>query len=167
MDVYFTRQPAYPDGFSWIEMLQNEDSVGCHIALTPTWNETAFFADYVLPMGHASDNILPLFLLKLVWFTHEVQVWEEDEFWMASTMAPWESEHFMSPYSPSTTTSTCSSPEMRLRRRRALTLLVNEEARCFQIDQQARAGRLADPKRQAGDILQEHGGVLPRALSTG
>ena len=60
MDVYFTRvfNPVwtYPDGFSWIEMLQNEDSVGCHIALTPTWNETAFFADYVLPMGHASER---------------------------------------------------------------------------------------------------------------
>ena len=25
--------------------------VGLHVALTPTWSETAFFADYVLPMG--------------------------------------------------------------------------------------------------------------------
>ena len=26
--------------------------IGLHVALTPTWSETAFFADYVLPMGH-------------------------------------------------------------------------------------------------------------------
>jgi anaerobic selenocysteine-containing dehydrogenase len=60
MDVYFTRvfNPVwtFPDGFSWIEMLSNPEAVGCHIALTPTWNETAFFADYVLPMGHASER---------------------------------------------------------------------------------------------------------------
>ena len=28
----------------------------CHVALTPTWSETAFFADYVLPMGHGSER---------------------------------------------------------------------------------------------------------------
>ena len=27
-----------------------------HVALTPTWNETAYFADYVLPMGHGSER---------------------------------------------------------------------------------------------------------------
>ena len=32
------------------------DRVGCYVALTPTWNETAFFADYILPMGHASER---------------------------------------------------------------------------------------------------------------
>jgi anaerobic selenocysteine-containing dehydrogenase len=46
MDVYFTRvfNPVwtYPDGFSWIEALSDEDMMGMHIALTPTWNETAF-----------------------------------------------------------------------------------------------------------------------------
>jgi anaerobic selenocysteine-containing dehydrogenase len=26
------------------------------VALTPTWSETAFFADYVLPMGHSSER---------------------------------------------------------------------------------------------------------------
>ena len=26
------------------------------MALTPTWNESAWFADYVLPMGHASER---------------------------------------------------------------------------------------------------------------
>ena len=110
MDVYFTRvfNPVwtYPDGFSWMEMLQNEESVGCHIALTPNWNETAFFADYVLPMGHASERhdvnsyatssgkwvafrqpVLREYARREgreVEFTHEVnpgEVWEEDEFW--------------------------------------------------------------------------------------
>ena len=60
LDVYFTRvfNPVwtYPDGFSWIEALSDPDKVGLHIALTPTWNETAFFADYVLPMGHSAER---------------------------------------------------------------------------------------------------------------
>ena len=55
LDVYFTRvyNPVWtnPDGFSWIEALTDEKLVGCHVALTPTWNETSYFADYVLPMG--------------------------------------------------------------------------------------------------------------------
>ena len=60
MEVYFTRvyNPVWtnPDGFSWIEVLTDEAKVGCHVALTPTWSETAWFADYVLPMGHASER---------------------------------------------------------------------------------------------------------------
>jgi anaerobic selenocysteine-containing dehydrogenase len=60
LDVYFTRvyNPVWtnPDGFSWIEMLTDEQAVGLHVALTPTWSETAFFADYVLPVGHASER---------------------------------------------------------------------------------------------------------------
>ena len=60
LDVYFTRvyNPVWtnPDGYSWIEALSNEDLVGCHVALTPTWNETAYFADYILPMGHGSER---------------------------------------------------------------------------------------------------------------
>lgn len=132
MDVYFTRvfNPVwtYPDGFTWIEMLQNKESLGCHIALTPTWNETAFFADYVLPMGHASERhdinsyatsagkwvafrqpVLREFSRregKDIKFTHETnpgEVWEEDEFWIELS---WKiddgtmgiREHFMSPY---------------------------------------------------------------------
>ncbi len=55
LEVYFTRvyNPVWtnPDGFSWIEALTDESLVGLHVALTPTWSETAFFADYVLPMG--------------------------------------------------------------------------------------------------------------------
>ena len=111
MDVYFTRvfNPVwtYPDGFSWMEALADQDLVNMHIALTPTWNETAFFADYVLPMGHSAErHDLNSYAThsgmwiafrqpvlreaarragKDVTFTYEVnpgEVWEEDEFWI-------------------------------------------------------------------------------------
>jgi anaerobic selenocysteine-containing dehydrogenase len=111
MDVYFTRvfNPVwtYPDGFSWIEALSDENLFGQHIALTPTWNETAYFADYVLPMGLASERhdlnsyethagvwiafrqpVLREAMRragKPVTFTYESnpgEVWEEDEFWI-------------------------------------------------------------------------------------
>src|SRR5207247_9869412 len=45
-----------PDGLSWMEVLTDEQKVGCFVALTPTWNESAYFADYVLPMGHGSER---------------------------------------------------------------------------------------------------------------
>jgi anaerobic selenocysteine-containing dehydrogenase len=111
LDTYFTRvfNPVwtYPDGFAWIEMLTDEKKVGCHVALTPTWNETAFFADWVLPMGHGPerhdlnsyethDAVWIAFRQpvrrealrrqgKTVRFTYEANpgsVWEEDEFWI-------------------------------------------------------------------------------------
>ncbi|MEK7249464.1 MAG: molybdopterin-dependent oxidoreductase, partial [Bacteroidota bacterium] len=111
LDVYFTRvfNPVwtYPDGFTWIEALTDESKIGLHAALTPTWNETAYFADYVLPMGHASERhdlnsyethsgIWIAFRQPVmrevarrqgrnVQFTYEVNpgdVWEEDEFWI-------------------------------------------------------------------------------------
>ncbi|MFQ5703730.1 MAG: molybdopterin-dependent oxidoreductase [Gemmatimonadales bacterium] len=60
LEVYFTRvyNPVWtnPDGFSWIEMLRDESRVGLHVAMTPTWNETAYFADYILPMGLGSER---------------------------------------------------------------------------------------------------------------
>lgn len=60
VEVYFTRvyNPVWtnPDGFSWIEALTDESRIRLHAALTPTWNESAYFADYVLPMGHASER---------------------------------------------------------------------------------------------------------------
>ena len=60
LEVYFTRvyNPVWtnPDGFSWIEMLTDEEKVGLHVALTPTWNETAYFADYILPMGNGAER---------------------------------------------------------------------------------------------------------------
>ncbi len=111
LDTYFTRvfNPvwSYPDGFSWIEMLSDETSVGMHIALTPTWNETAYFADYVLPMGHASERHdlnsyethsglwiafrQPILreaarrrgeAVQFTWQVNPGEVWEEDEFWI-------------------------------------------------------------------------------------
>ncbi len=60
IDVYFTRvyNPMWinPDGFMWLRALQDEDKIKCHVALTPTWNESAWFADYVLPMGLAGER---------------------------------------------------------------------------------------------------------------
>lgn len=60
LDTYFTRvyNPVWtnPDGFSWIEMLKDEARVGLHVALTPTWNETAYFADYILPVGLGGER---------------------------------------------------------------------------------------------------------------
>ncbi|HEX8888590.1 MAG TPA: molybdopterin-dependent oxidoreductase, partial [Pyrinomonadaceae bacterium] len=60
VDLYFTRvyNPVWtnPDGFSWVEVLIDESLIGCYVALTPTWNETAYFADYILPMGHGSER---------------------------------------------------------------------------------------------------------------
>ncbi len=60
VDVYFTRvyNPLWtnPDGFMWYKLLNDEEKIRCHVALTPTWNESAWFADYVLPMGHAGER---------------------------------------------------------------------------------------------------------------
>jgi anaerobic selenocysteine-containing dehydrogenase len=113
--MYFTRvyNPVWtnPDGMSWIEMLTDEAKVERHACLTPIWSETAWFADYVLPMGHASERhdlmsqethaarwigfrqpVLRVALERqgkkfdLTWQAHEAvglgQVWEEDEFWI-------------------------------------------------------------------------------------
>ncbi len=113
--MYFTRvyNPVWtnPDGMSWIEMLSDENKVERHACLTPTWSETAWFADYVLPMGHGSERhdlmsqetqaarwigfrqpILRVALEKqgkkfaTTYEAHEAagigQVWEEDEFWI-------------------------------------------------------------------------------------
>jgi anaerobic selenocysteine-containing dehydrogenase len=60
LDTYFSRvyNPIWtnPDGFTWMEALKDESLVNCHVALTPTWNETAWFADYVLPMGVGAER---------------------------------------------------------------------------------------------------------------
>jgi anaerobic selenocysteine-containing dehydrogenase len=113
--MYFTRvyNPVWtnPDGMAWIEMLSDEAKVERHACLTPIWSETAWFADYVLPMGHASERhdlmsqethaarwigfrqpVLRLALERqgkvfdTTWQAHEAagigQVWEEDEFWI-------------------------------------------------------------------------------------
>jgi anaerobic selenocysteine-containing dehydrogenase len=113
--MYFTRvyNPVWtnPDGMSWIEMLTDESQVERHACLTPVWSETAWFADYVLPMGHGSERhdlmsqethaarwigfrqpVLRVAMeregraFEWTWQAHEAagigQVWEEDEFWI-------------------------------------------------------------------------------------
>jgi len=60
LEVYFSRvyNPVWtnPDGFSWIEALKDETKIRLHVALTPVWSETAYFADYILPMGLGSER---------------------------------------------------------------------------------------------------------------
>ncbi|HVG34709.1 MAG TPA: molybdopterin-dependent oxidoreductase [Pyrinomonadaceae bacterium] len=111
LDVYFTRvyNPVWtnPDGFSWIEALTDESLINCYVALTPTWNETSYFADYILPMGHGSErhDLHSYETHDAQWIgfrqpvlraareregeritdTREVnpgEVWEENEFWL-------------------------------------------------------------------------------------
>jgi anaerobic selenocysteine-containing dehydrogenase len=112
IDTYFARvyNPVWtnPDGAMWIEMLADEQAVGCHVMLSPTWNETARWADFVLPMGHATERhdlmsqethaatwigfrqpvhrVLAERQGRQVtwtWETNPGEVWEEDEFWIA------------------------------------------------------------------------------------
>ncbi len=113
--MYFTRvyNPVWtnPDGMSWIEMLTDETKVERHACLTPVWSETAWFADFILPMGHGSERhdlmsqethaarwigfrqpVLRVAMARegrtfeWTWQAHEAagigQVWEEDEFWI-------------------------------------------------------------------------------------
>jgi anaerobic selenocysteine-containing dehydrogenase len=111
LDVYFTRvyNPVWtnPDGLTWMEVLGDESKISLHAALTPTWSETAAFADFVLPMGHAGErhDIQSQETQRGRWlsfrqpvlraarermgerfrFTYEAnpgEVWEEDEFWI-------------------------------------------------------------------------------------
>jgi anaerobic selenocysteine-containing dehydrogenase len=111
VDTYFTRvyNPVWtnPDGATWLEVLQDEDKIALHAALTPVWSETAWFADYVLPMGNAAERhdlmsqetqagswiafrqpVLRVARAKVgqpVRWTFEAnpgEVWEEDEFWI-------------------------------------------------------------------------------------
>jgi anaerobic selenocysteine-containing dehydrogenase len=114
LDVYFTRvyNPVWtnPDGCTWIEMLESEDRVGCHVALTPIWSETAQWADYVLPMGLGPErhDLMSQETHAGTWIgfrqpvgrefrrlggetpsstlgTNPGEVWEEAEFWIALT----------------------------------------------------------------------------------
>jgi len=115
LDVYLTRvyNPVWtnPDGFSWVEVLTDEAKVGLHACLTPVWSETAWFADYVLPMGVGSERhdlmsqethaarwigfrqpVLRVALERqgrrfpTTWEAHAAaglgEIWEEDEFWV-------------------------------------------------------------------------------------
>lgn len=111
IDVYFSRvyNPMWinPDGFMWLKALRDEQKMKCHVALTPTWNESAWFADYVLPMGHAGERhdlmsqethagqwlsfrqpvrrVAMERLGQKVQFTYQAnpgEVWEENEWWI-------------------------------------------------------------------------------------
>jgi len=110
-DTLFTRvlNPlwTFPDGYSWLRALRDPAKVGLHAALTPTWSETAWWADYVLPMGHGPERhdthsyethagrwlgfrqpvrrVAMERLGRRVQFTYEAnpgEVWEEGEFWI-------------------------------------------------------------------------------------
>ncbi|HKP87863.1 MAG TPA: molybdopterin-dependent oxidoreductase [Blastocatellia bacterium] len=109
--AYFTRvyNPVWtnPDGMTWVEVLRDESKVELHAALTPVWSETAWFADYILPMGTGAERhdlmsqethsaqwvsfrqpvrrVLRERAGEQVNFTYEAnpgEVWEEDEFWI-------------------------------------------------------------------------------------
>ncbi len=111
LSTYFTRvyNPVWtnPDGLSWVEVLRDESKIELHAALTPTWSETAWFADYILPMGVGSErhDLMSQETHSGQWisfrqpvrrvqrerqgekfdFTYEAnpgEVWEEDEFWI-------------------------------------------------------------------------------------
>ena len=114
IDTYFSRvyNPIWtnPDGFSWMEALRDPTKVECHVALTPAWSETSWFADYVLPMGVGAErhDVASFETHAGRWIgfrqpvfrryaelqgqeidgdsrTHEFnpgEVWEENEFWI-------------------------------------------------------------------------------------
>jgi anaerobic selenocysteine-containing dehydrogenase len=45
-----------PDGFRWIEALKREDKVELSFNLSPTWSETNWYCDYILPVGLAGER---------------------------------------------------------------------------------------------------------------
>ncbi|MCS7118171.1 MAG: molybdopterin-dependent oxidoreductase [Thaumarchaeota archaeon] len=47
---------TYPDGFLWSKVLTDEEKIGFIAALTPFWNETAWYADLILPVGTALER---------------------------------------------------------------------------------------------------------------
>jgi anaerobic selenocysteine-containing dehydrogenase len=90
-------------------MLEDEERVGCHVALTPIWSETAQWADWVLPMGLGPErhDLMSQETHAGTWIgfrqpvrrefrrletgqpvestlgTNPGEVWEEAEFWIA------------------------------------------------------------------------------------
>ena len=45
-----------PDGFRWIEVLRDENKVELPVNLSPTWSETNWYCDYILPVGLAGER---------------------------------------------------------------------------------------------------------------
>jgi anaerobic selenocysteine-containing dehydrogenase len=109
--AYFTRvyNPVWtnPDGMVWERVLRDESKIGLHAALTPTWSETAQYADWILPTGHGAERhdlmSQETHAAKWISFRQPVQrvmrerlgerfdttrdanpgeVWEEDEWWI-------------------------------------------------------------------------------------
>jgi len=109
--AYFTRvyNPVWtnPDGLLWERVLCDESLIELHAALTPIWNETAQYADYVLPMGNGAEryDLMSQETHAAKWigfrqpvlrvarermgetftYTYEAnpgEVWEETEFWI-------------------------------------------------------------------------------------
>lgn len=58
--VYMPRQYngvwINPDGFRWIECMKREDKMELTFNLSPTWSETNWYCDYVLPVGLAGER---------------------------------------------------------------------------------------------------------------
>jgi len=45
-----------PDGFRWIEALKREDKIEMSFNLSPTWSETNWYCDFILPVGLAGER---------------------------------------------------------------------------------------------------------------
>jgi len=45
-----------PDGFRWIEALKREDKIELSFNLSPTWSETNWYCDFILPVGLAGER---------------------------------------------------------------------------------------------------------------
>jgi anaerobic selenocysteine-containing dehydrogenase len=45
-----------PDGFRWLEVLKNEKKMELTFNLSPTWSETNWYVDYILPVGLAGER---------------------------------------------------------------------------------------------------------------
>ncbi len=111
ISAYFTRvyNPVWtnPDGMIWERVLRDESKIELHAALTPTWSETAQYADWILPTGHGAERhdlmSQETHAAKWISFRQPVQrvarermgetfestrdtnpgeVWEEDEWWI-------------------------------------------------------------------------------------
>lgn len=60
LSVYMPRQynPVWinPDGFRWIECMKREDKMELTFNLSPTWSETNWYCDYILPVGLSGER---------------------------------------------------------------------------------------------------------------
>jgi anaerobic selenocysteine-containing dehydrogenase len=58
--VWFSRQynPVWinPDGFRWVDVLKDETKMELTVNPSPTWSETNWYMDYILPIGLAGER---------------------------------------------------------------------------------------------------------------